>query len=269
MSWFEALILGIVQGLTEFLPVSSSGHLAIGKALFGIETSDLSFEVAVHAATVLATLVVFWKDILRLLQDLFKFRMNDGTKYILLILVSMIPVFIVGVFFKDYVEDIFGSGLMVVGCCLVVTSALLFLSETLSARRAAKASAGDGAQMSWKSALWMGLAQSVAVLPGLSRSGSTIATGLLCGVKREEVTRFSFLMVLIPILGEAFLDAVGGDFAASSVGGLQLAIGFVAAFISGLFACKVMIAIVKKARLRWFALYCVLVGLACIISTLV
>lgn len=270
MSWFEALILGIVQGLTEFLPVSSSGHLAIGKALFGIETSDLSFEVAVHAATVLATLVVFWKDILRLLQDLFKFRMNDGTRYILLILVSMIPVFVVGVFFKDYVEEIFGSGLMVVGCCLVVTAALLFLSETISARRAARsATTGEGAQTSWKSALWMGLAQAVAVLPGLSRSGSTIATGLLCGVKRDEVTRFSFLMVLIPILGEAFLDAVGGDFAASSVGGLQLAIGFVAAFISGLFACKVMIAIVKKARLRWFALYCVLVGLACIISTLV
>lgn len=272
MSWFEALILGIVQGLTEFLPVSSSGHLAIGKALFGIETADLSFEVAVHAATVLATIVVFWKDIVKLLQELFKFKMNDGTKYILLILASMIPVFIVGVFFKDYVESIFGSGLLVVGCCLIVTAALLFLSETLSARRAAKEAsegASAGKEMSLKSALWMGLAQSIAVLPGLSRSGSTIATGLLCGVKREEVTRFSFLMVLIPILGEAFLDVVGGEFAASSVGGLQLAVGFVAAFISGLFACKVMIAIVKKARLRWFALYCVLVGLACIISTLV
>ena len=273
MSWFEAFILGIVQGLTEFLPVSSSGHLAIGKALFGIETSDLSFEVAVHAATVLATLVVFWKDIVKLLQDLFKFKMNDGTKYIILILISMIPVFIVGMFFKDYVENIFGSGLLVVGCCLVVTAALLFLSETLSARRAAKeaaeGTAGAGKEMSVKSALWMGLAQSIAVLPGLSRSGSTIATGLLCGVKREEVTRFSFLMVLIPILGEAFLDVVGGDFAASSVGILPLFVGFVAAFVSGLFACKVMIAIVKKARLRWFALYCVLVGLACIISTLV
>ena len=272
MSWFEALLLGLVQGLTEFLPVSSSGHLAIGKALFSIETADLSFEVVVHAATVLATIVVFWKDILKLLQDLFKFKMNDGTKYILMILVSMIPVFIVGMFFKDYVEDIFGSGLLVVGCCLVVTAALLYLSETLSARRAAREAetgAAAGKDMSYKSALWMGLAQSVAVLPGLSRSGSTIATGLLCGVKREEVTRFSFLMVLVPILGEAFLDVVGGDFAASSVGGLQLAVGFIAAFISGLFACKVMIAMVKKARLRWFALYCVLVGLACIISTLV
>jgi undecaprenyl-diphosphatase len=269
MSWVEALILGIVQGLTEFLPVSSSGHLAIGKALFGIETADLSFEIAVHAATVLATIVVFWKDIVKLLQDLFKFKMNEGTKYILMILVSMIPVFIVGMFFKDYVEEIFGSGLMVVGCCLVITAALLFLSETIFARREAREAEGAGKEMTFKSALWMGLAQSIAVLPGLSRSGSTIATGLLCGVKRGEVTRFAFLMVLIPILGEAFLDVVGGDFAASSVGGLQLAVGFVAAFISGLFACKVMIALVKKARLRWFALYCVLVGLACIISTLV
>lgn len=269
MSWFEALILGLVQGLTEFLPVSSSGHLAIGKALFGIETSDLSFEIVVHAATVLATIVVFWKDILKLLQDLFKFKMNDGTKYILLILVSMIPVFIVGVFFKDYVEGIFGSGLLVVGCCLIVTAALLYLSETLSAKQAVNtADSSEGGQMNIKSALWMGLAQSIAVLPGLSRSGSTIATGLLCGVKREEVTRFSFLMVLIPILGEAFLDVVGGGFGASSVGGLQLAVGFAAAFVSGLFACKFMISIVKKAKLRWFALYCVLAGLACIISTI-
>jgi len=264
MSWIEAIILGIVQGLTEFLPVSSSGHLAIGKALFGIETADLSFEVIVHAATVLATIVVFWKDIVKLLQGLFKFQMNPETRYILLILLSMIPVFVVGVFFKDYVEDIFGSGLVVVGVALIVTALLLFLSETLTARRG-----GQGEKMSWKSALWMGLAQAVAVIPGLSRSGSTIATGLLCGVSKEEVTRFSFLMVLVPILGEAFLDVVGGDFAASSVGVLPLALGFVAAFISGLFACRVMIAMVKKARLKWFALYCVLVGLACLISTMI
>ena len=287
MSWFEALILGIVQGLTEFLPVSSSGHLAIGKALFGIETYDLSFEVVVHAATVLATIVVFWKEIMLLFSDLFKFKYNEGTRYILMLCVSMIPVFIVGVFFKDTVENIFGSGLMVVGCCLVITAALLYLSESLSAKRASQVtislvdhtsreavpaespSAEKGEEMSYKSALWMGLAQSIAVLPGLSRSGSTIATGLLCNVKREEVTRFSFLMVLIPVLGEAFLDIVGGELVASSIGGLQLAIGFVAAFVSGLFACKFMIAIVRKAKLRWFALYCVLVGLACIISSLV
>ena len=274
MSWIEAILLGIVQGLTEFLPVSSSGHLAIGKALFGIETADLSFEVIVHAATVLATIVVFWKDILALLQGLFKFKFNAETRYICLILLSMIPVFIVGMFFKDKVESIFGSGLLVVGFALLVTAFLLFLSETLEVRRAVQAGndggqAGNGGQkMTWKSALWMGLAQAVAVIPGLSRSGSTIATGLICGVKKEEVTRFSFLMVLIPILGEAFLDVVGGDFVQSSVGVLPLILGFLAAFLSGLFACRVMIAMVKKARLRWFALYCAIVGLICIVSHL-
>ena len=274
MSWIEAILLGIVQGLTEFLPVSSSGHLAIGKALFGIETADLSFEVIVHAATVLATIVVFWRDILALLQGLFKFKFNAETRYICLILLSMIPVFIVGMFFKDQVESIFGSGLLVVGFALLVTAFLLFLSETLEVRRAVQAGndgsqAGKGGQkMTWKSALWMGLAQAVAVIPGLSRSGSTIATGLICGVKKEEVTRFSFLMVLIPILGEAFLDVVGGDFVQSSVGVLPLILGFLAAFVSGLFACRVMIAMVKKARLRWFALYCAIVGLICIVSHL-
>ena len=264
MSWIEAIILGLVQGLTEFLPVSSSGHLAIGKALFGIETADLSFEVVVHAATVLATIVVFWKDILALFRGLFKWQMNSETRYILLIFLSMIPVFIVGMFFKDSVESLFGSGLLVVGCALLVTALLLFLSETLTARRS-----GEGQKVSWKSALWMGLAQAVAVIPGLSRSGSTIAAGLLSGVSKQEVTRFSFLMVLIPILGEAFLDVVGGDYAASSVGMLQLVLGFIAAFVSGLFACRFMIAMVRKARLKWFALYCVLVGAACIVSTLV
>ena len=264
MSSLEAIILGLVQGLTEFLPVSSSGHLAIGKALFGIETADLSFEVAVHAATVLATIVVFWKDIWKLLGGLFKWKLNSETRYILLILLSMIPVFIVGMFFKDSVESLFGNGLLVVGCALLVTALLLFLSETLTARRGA-----DGGKVTWKSALWMGLAQAIAVVPGLSRSGSTIAAGLLSGVSKQEVTRFSFLMVLIPILGEAFLDVVGGDFAASTVGTLPLILGFQAGFVSGLFACKFMIAMVRKARLKWFALYCVLVGAACIVSTLV
>ena len=263
MSSIEALILGLVQGLTEFLPVSSSGHLTIAKALFGIETSDLSFEVMVHAATVLSTIVVFRKEILRLLGGLFKFKYNDETKYILMICVSMIPVFIVGVFFKDYVEAIFGSGLTVVGCCLVVTAVLLALSELLPKRQA-----GEGGNVTYKSAFIIGLAQAVAVLPGLSRSGSTIATGLLCGVKKSEVAQFSFLMVLVPILGEAFLDVVGGDAAASSVGGLQLAIGFVAAFVSGLFACKFMISVVRKANLKWFALYCLIVGLACLAGSL-
>jgi undecaprenyl-diphosphatase len=266
MSWIEAIILGLIQGLTEFLPVSSSGHLAIGKALFGIETADLSFEVAVHAATVLATLVVFWKDIVRLLQGLFKFKLNPETRYILLIVLSMVPVFVVGMFFKDRVEALFGEGLVVVGGALVLTSSLLFLSEMLTLRRAA---AGDeGGKVTWRSALWMGVAQAVAVIPGLSRSGSTIATGLLCGVKKEEVTRFSFLMVIVPILGEAFLDVVGGEFSQSTVGVLPLLLGFIAAFVSGLFACKVMIALVRKARLHWFAVYCAAVGLACLLYSL-
>jgi Uncharacterized bacitracin resistance protein len=267
MDSIQAILLGLLQGLTEFLPVSSSGHLTIAKALFGIETQDLAFEVAVHAATVLSTLVVFRKEIWKLLKGLFKFQYNEETRYICMILVSMIPVFIVGVFFKDYVEAIFGNGLAVVGFALIVTAVLLFLSENMKARQDSSAEV-EGRPVSYKSAIWMGVAQAVAVIPGLSRSGSTIATGLFCKVKKSEVAQFSFLMVLIPVLGEAFLDVVGGDFAASSVGALPLLLGFISAFVAGLFACKVMIAIVKKARLKWFALYCVLVGSACIIWNL-
>ena len=263
MSWFEALILGLVQGLTEFLPVSSSGHLTIAKHLFGIETGDLTFEITVHAATVLATIIVFRKEIWDLLTGFFKFKYNDQTKYICMILVSMIPVFVVGMFFKDFVEDLFGSGLMVVGIALFITAILLFFSEFKKKKQADSEVKTEG--MTYKSAIWMGLAQAVAVIPGLSRSGSTIATGLICGVDKKEVAKFSFLMVLVPILGEAFLDLVGGDMAAGSLGGMQLAVGFLSAFVSGLFACKVMIAIVRKAKLKWFALYCALAGAACIV----
>jgi len=170
-------------------------------------------------------------------------------------------------FFKDKVEALFGEGLIVVGGALIVTSSLLFLSEMLTLRRASEGE--EGGKVTWRSALWMGLAQAVAVIPGLSRSGSTIATGLLCGVKKEEVTRFSFLMVLVPILGEAFLDVVSGEFSQSTVGVLPLILGFVAAFVSGLFACRVMIALVRKAQLHWFAFYCALVGLACLIYSFV
>ena len=256
MTWFEGIILGLIQGLTEFLPVSSSGHLAIAKALFGIETHDLSFEIAVHAATVLSVIVVFWKDIIQLFKGLFKFKYNDETKYILMLIVSMIPVLIVGLFFKDKVEAIFGTGLIVVGCALLVTALLLAISQLYRPRRH---------HMSYKRAFMMGIAQAIAVIPGLSRSGATIATGLIFGAKREEVTKFSFLMVLVPILGEAFLDLVGGGFAASSVGVLPLLLGFITAFGSGLFACKVMIELVKKASLGWFAAYCTIVGMLCIL----
>ena len=258
MSWLEALILGLVQGLTEFLPVSSSGHLAIGRELLGVEAAeDLVFEVTVHAATVLSTIIVFRKEIWKLLQGLFKFKMNDETDYILKICVSMIPVFVVGMFFKDSVEGLFGS-LMVVGIALLVTALLLFFSDFASNKFEAKNSARNG--IGWWQAFVVGIGQALAVIPGLSRSGTTISTGLLCGVKRDVMAQFSFLMVLIPILGEAFLDVVGGDMAASTTGAGPLLVGFLAAFVSGLFACKVMIALVRKARLSWFALYCAIVG---------
>lgn len=263
MSWLEALILGLVQGLTEFLPVSSSGHLAIGRELLGVEASgDLVFEVTVHAATVLSTIVVFRKEIWKLLQGLFRFKMNDETDYILKILVSMIPVFVVGMFFKDYVEDMFAS-LMVVGLALIVTAMLLFFSDCASKKAQAENGARNG--ISWWQALVVGIGQACAVIPGLSRSGTTISTGLICGVKRDVMAQFSFLMVLVPILGEALLDVVGGDMAASTIGALPLVVGFLAAFVSGLFACKVMIALVRRARLSWFALYCAIVGILVLI----
>jgi len=265
MSWLEAVVLGLVQGLTEFLPVSSSGHLTIVKELFGIETSNLSFEVIVHAATVCSTIVAFRKEIWNLLCGFFNLKMNPQKQYIFKIAVSMVPVFIVGVFFKDQVEAIFGSGLLVVGCMLLVTALLLSLSEYLSKR-----GQGEGRPVSYKDAIIIGVAQACAVLPGLSRSGTTISTGLLLGVKKEDVAQFSFLMVLVPILGEAFLELVGGELSveASGISALSLVLGFASAFLSGLFACTLMINIVKKAKLWLFAVYCVLAGVACIVSSL-
>lgn len=265
MEWFEGIIMGLIQGLTEFLPVSSSGHLMIGREILGLDIPDeamfLSFEVIVHAATVFATIVVFRKQIWDLLCGLFRFRYNQETDYIFKIAVSMIPVFVVGMFFKDAVSALF-DGLVVVGCALLVTSVLLYLSDVLGAKSAAaqKNQAQNG--ISYWQAFVVGLAQAVAVIPGLSRSGSTIATGLLCGVKREVMAQFSFLMVLVPILGEAFLDLLDGGFAdsASAIGVLPLVLGFAAAFLSGLFACRVMINLVKKTSLKWFALYCAIVG---------
>ena len=256
------MILGLVQGLTEFLPVSSSGHLVIFRELLGAEApSDLVFEITVHVATALATIVVFRKQILDLLQGLFKFKYNQQTDFIAKLVVSMIPVAIVGFFFKDKVEELFSS-LLVVGCALMVTALLLFLSDRVKARK-------EGKEITFGQALVMGLGQAVAVIPGLSRSGTTISAGLLSGASRNKVAEFSFLMVLVPILGEAFLDLVGGDLAASSISIAPLLLGFAAAFFSGLFACKAMIALVKKAGLKWFALYCAIVGLIVIICYLV
>lgn len=256
MEWFEALILGLVQGLTEYLPVSSSGHLAIGSALFGIEGEEnLAFTVVVHVATVFSTLVILWKEIDWIFRGLFKWEMNSETRYVLNILVSMIPIGIVGVFFKDYVEGIFGSGLLVVGCCLLLTAALLTFSYYAKPR--------IKENISLKDAFIIGLAQACAVLPGLSRSGSTIATGLLLGNKKESLAQFSFLMVIPPILGEALLDGMKmmkGEAVAGDIPAMSLLVGFLAAFVSGCLACKWMINIVKKGKLIYFAIYCAVVG---------
>ena len=262
MEWFEALVLGIIQGLTEYLPVSSSGHLAIGAHLFGLSGEEnLAFTVAVHVATVLSTIVILWKEIVWLFKDLFKWQWNEGTRYIVNIAISMIPVAVVGLFFKDKVEAIFGSGLVVVGICLLVTATLLAFSYFAKPRQRETISPFH--------AFVIGIAQAVAVLPGLSRSGSTIATGLLLGNKKEKMAQFSFLMVIPPILGEALLDVkdmaeVGVSTAMAGLPTLSLVVGFLAAFVFGCLACKWMIDIVKRGKLIWFTIYCAVVGAATI-----
>lgn len=261
MSWFEALILGLVQGLTEYLPVSSSGHLAIGSALFGIEGEEnLAFTITVHIATVFSTLFILWKEVSWLFKGVLKFRMNNETRYMLNIIVSMIPVGIVGLFFKDHVEAIFGSGLTIVGYMLLLTATLLAFAYYAKPRPKESISMLD--------AFIIGLAQACAVMPGLSRSGSTIATGLLLGNKKENLAQFSFLMVIPPILGEALLDIVkmiGGENVIGDIPVTSLIVGFLAAFVSGSIACKWMINIVKKGKLIYFAIYCVIAAAFCLI----
>ncbi len=266
MEWFEALILGLIQGFTEYLPVSSSGHLAIGSALFGINGEEnLTFTVAVHVATVMSTLVILWKEISWIFKGLFKGKMNDEMRYFINIIVSMIPVGIVGLFFKDKVEEIFGSGLVIVGLMLLLTSLLLAFSYYSKPRQKEK--------ISLKDAFIIGLAQAAAVMPGLSRSGSTIATGLMLGNNKAKLAQFSFLMVIPPILGEALLDIVKGvkDGAQAAVGDislLSLSVGFIAAFLAGCIACKWMINIVKKGKLIYFSIYCAIVGTITLILSL-
>jgi undecaprenyl-diphosphatase len=266
MEWWQALLLGIVQGLTEFLPVSSSGHLMIFKELLGADAEGfLDFTVTVHFATVLSTIVVFWSSIWRLLKGFFKFSYNDETDYVLKLLVSVIPVGIVGFMFKDKVEALFGDNLVTVGVGLCITAVLLFLSDVLAGRKPVVRESTARNGISYWQALLVGVGQAFAVAPGVSRSGTTIATGLISGVRRDVMAQFSFLMVLIPIIGEQLLDllkvATGEVSFGGGVGPLALVLGFVAAFFSGLFACKVMIALVRKARLGWFSLYCLLVAI--------
>lgn len=273
MDWLQALILGLVQGLTEYLPVSSSGHLEIGKAILGegAEAGGLTFDIVVHVATVLATLVILWNEVIWIFKGLFRplgpgCTLNDEQKYTLNILVSMIPVGVVGLCFKDAIESLYSDEhvkLMVVGCCLLVTAALLALTHFYKPQPREK--------LSPLHAFVIGISQALAVLPGLSRSGSTIATGLLLGNSRQSLAQFSFLMVIPPILGEALLDfkhivAPSAEYLAEHgieepIGTLPLIVGFIAAFVSGCVACKWMIALVKKCKLIYFAIYCALAGL--------
>ena len=267
MQWWEALLLGIVQGLTEFLPVSSSGHLIIFKELLGVENAGfLDFTLTVHFATVLSTIVVFWKVIWEILKGVLKFKYNDETDYFLKMCVSMVPVAIVGLFLKDKVEALFGEGLSTVACCLIVTAALLFFSDFYTKKRKIVNNYRNGISY-WQAAL-IGLGQAFAVAPGISRSGTTIATGLLSGVKRENMAQFSFLMVLVPIMGEQFLsvlDTLGASEPVQGLGFGILAFGFLGAFLSGLFACKAMVALVRRSKLSWFSLYCVIAALVLLI----
>lgn len=285
MNWLDALILGIVQGLAEYLPISSSGHLEICRQILGLNLSgadSLQFDTVLHVATVLSTIVVLWPRFRPLCTSFFTFKRDANTTYVWKILLSCVPVAIVGFCFKDFVESFFGTGndgesnLFTVGICLCVTAALLsfaYFFRTREEKGAAKGSstgvvsASKGRNISWLDAFVIGVSQAIAVLPGLSRSGTTIATGILLGDKREQVAQFSFFMVIIPILGEALLNVVkmfaGGE-ALSPVGTVPMLVGFLASFIVGCLACKWMIALVNKGKLVWFALYCVVMGVVCI-----
>lgn len=269
MTWIQSLLLGILQGLTEFLPVSSSGHLTILSHIFGLSGEEnLTMTVVLHIATVLSTLLILWKEVVWIFKDIFSKQswrsyngLNDGTRYAINILISMIPVAIVGFCFKDKVEAIFGSGLLIVGIMLLITAALLTFSYFARPRQKE--------QISGWHAFIIGIGQAIAVLPGLSRSGTTIATGMLLGDKKEKLAQFSFLMVIPPVLGEALLDVkdiaeVGLSTAMSGISITALIVGFIAAFITGCLACKWMIHIVKKGKLIWFAIYCAIVGILAI-----
>ena len=257
METLQAILLGIVQGITEFLPVSSSGHLQLAKEVLGVELeNNITFDVTLHAATVLSTIVVLWREIADLLAGLFSRRFNESQAYVLKILLSMIPAGIVGVCFADQIEALFSS-LAFVGAMLLLTAALLTFAYYAKPRQKTT--------LSYRDALLIGVAQAAATMPGLSRSGSTIATGLILGNDKSTVANFSFLMVIPVILGKMLLDICSGEMAAMSIPTPALIGGFIAAFVTGALACKFMIEIVKRGRLIWFALYCALVGIVAIL----
>ncbi len=261
MNWIQAALLGILQGLTEFLPVSSSGHIEIGKVLLGVNPEgSLIFTVVVHGATVMSTIFVFWKDIVELIKGLFAFKWNEETRYIALLVFSMIPTVIVGLTLEEQISGLFEGNLLFVGIMLMITALLLLLTKW----------APEGNKnINFFHALMIGIAQAIAILPGISRSGSTISTALYLGIDRSKAARFSFLMVLLPILGANMLDLLRGSAVSNShIGAGALLAGFAAAFISGVIACKWMIALVKKGKLSYFALYCSIIGLIAILYSL-
>lgn len=257
MTWIDALILGILQGLAEFLPISSSGHLEIGKVLLGVESKEnMLFTVVVHGATVLSTIVVFRNELLQIFKGLFEFKWNSSLEYTIKIVISMLPILVVGMFFKEEVESLFDGDLFFVGAMLIVTA--LLLGFTYWSKEKDKS-------ISYLSAFIIGISQAIAVLPGLSRSGSTIATGLLLKNNKEEVAKFSFLMVLVPIIGANLMDLFSGEITSNqNISAFPLIIGFISAFIVGLLACKWMIALVKRGKLIYFGIYCLVVGIIAI-----
>lgn len=271
MTWFDAFILGIVQGLAEFLPISSSGHLEIFNQILGLDlhgAEALDFDATLHVATVLSTIVVLRKEFVPLFTSFFTWRKGPELTLVWKLILSAVPVAVVGFCFKDAIESFFGGKLLTVGVCLLVTAALLTFAYTFRTRPLEMHRGRRPRHITWTDAIAIGLAQSVAVLPGLSRSGTTIATGILIGDKREEVARFSFLMVIIPILGNALLDfkdfLTGDGGGAGSVGLVPLVVGFIASFTVGCMACRWMIDIVKRGKLVYFAVYCLIVGILCI-----
>jgi undecaprenyl-diphosphatase len=253
MSFFEAIILGLVQGLTEFLPISSSGHLELGKFLFGVDhEANFYFSVAVHGATALSVIVVLRKEISSLVAGFFKFKWNNETQYIVKIIISMIPVVFVGFFMKDTVESFFTGNMILLGVGFIITAVLLFLTFFVRHR---------GMPISFANSFIIGIAQAIAILPGISRSGATIATGMILGTKKTDIAKFSFLMALIPIIGANLVGILKGDFVAEGTSFGVIFAGFIAAFVSGCIACKWMIELVKKGNLVWFAVYCAIVGI--------
>jgi undecaprenyl-diphosphatase len=254
MEIIDAIILGIVQGLTEFLPVSSSGHLEIGKALLGdnsIPEESLLFTVVLHFATAISTMVVFRKDIWNIIKGIFQFQWNEDMQFLTKILLSMIPAIIVGLFFEEQLEQLFGGNILLVGCMLIVTAFLLFLADKAKS---------TNKKVSFKNAFIIGISQAIAMLPGISRSGATISTAVLLGNDKTKAARFSFLMVVPLIFGKIAKDILVGELTYESTNFSILSVGFIAAFISGLFACTWMIKLVKSSKLSYFAIYCIVVG---------